>query len=142
MNFLLSLVFLDPENLQCSRRLAWKILHNRFSFAWWIWRLFMVQLSFQPWITLLSSEKEFSFVRSCLCSASRIHLSSHRQGRDLSVEHQSQRGNTTIKTYISLEFYAQFSFPCLFYFQWVQSHSSGLAITLSTRKSHCGLIVE
>ena len=43
------------ENFQCSRRLAWKILHYESSFAWgisWIWRLLkLLRWTFKLWIT-------------------------------------------------------------------------------------------
>ena len=61
----------------------------------------------------------------------------HRQGTGHSVERQSQRGNTTIKTCISLEFYTQFSLPYLFYFQWVQSH-----LVSRSHYLHASLLVD
>ena len=73
-------------------------------------KMMMMMLNFSPL---------FLFVMVCAFRIAVLFvkfLSRHRQGRGL-VHHQSQRGNTTIKTCISLEFYAQSSLPYLFYFQ-------------------------
>ena len=95
-----------------------------------IWRLWF-SWAFKLWIThsLASFLCWFLFCVFCIAVSFVKFLNRHRQGRGHSVEHQSQRGNTTIKTCISLEFYTQFSLPYLFYFQWVQSHL--------VSRSHC-----
>ena len=72
----------------------------------------MVQLSFQTVnYAFLSFSSLFLFVKFCLFRITVLFVkffNRHRQVRGLSVDHQSQRGNTTVKTYISLEFYTQF----------------------------------